>query len=120
MTWELLLLSFGLSADAFAVAVSDGLCCHDLKKRNMLILSAYFGIFQGLMPLLGYWLGSLFGALMERADHWIALILLAYIGIGMVRESFKKEEQNSFKLSMGMTLLQVLPFPLMHSQSESH
>ncbi len=106
MTWELLLLSAGLSADAFAVAVSDGLCCHDLKKRNMLTLSACFGIFQGLMPLLGYWLGSLFGALMEKTDHWIALILLTYIGLNMIQESLTHEEEKAFTLSMGMTLLQ--------------
>lgn len=106
MRWELLLLSAGLSADAFAVAVTDGLCSHDLKKRNMLTISACFGIFQGLMPLMGYWLGSLFGAVIERADHWIALILLGYIGINMIRESFAKEKQENFTMSIGTVLLQ--------------
>jgi len=105
MTWELLLLSAGLSADAFAVAVSDGLCC-DLKKRNILTISVCFGIFQGLMPLMGYWLGSLFGALMEKADHWIALILLVYIGMNMIQEALNHEDETALTLSIGTTLLQ--------------
>lgn len=91
--WEVILLALALSMDAFAVAICKGLSIGKTRLSEPLIVGAWFGIFQGLMPLLGYLLGSAFLVYIEKVDHWIALILLGIIGINMIRESFSKEEE---------------------------
>ena len=92
---ELLLLAVGLSMDAFAVSVCKGLSERKLKLRNYIIVGAWFGGFQALMPLIGYFLGSAFEKYIVSIDHWIAFILLALIGGNMIRESFSKEEEKA-------------------------
>lgn len=97
--WELFVIAVGLSADAFAVAVCKGLSVEKIQKKHTLIVGLYFGGFQALMPLIGYFLGSKFQSLITEFDHWIALILLSAIGINMIRESFScdcEELDNSF------------------------
>lgn len=89
---KLLVLAVGLSMDAFAVSVCKGLSIQTLKLRHALIVGAWFGIFQALMPAAGYLLGSAFAELIESVDHWIAFVLLALIGGNMIRESREKEE----------------------------
>ena len=89
---SLLLLAVGLSMDAFAVSICKGLAMRELKLRHMLIIGTWFGGFQALMPLLGWLLGWRFQAAIERADHWIAFVLLAILGTRMVWESRKEEE----------------------------
>ena len=84
---ELFLLAVGLSMDAFAVSVCKGLSVARVRKRNMLACGAYFGGFQALMPLIGYLLGARFQSMIENIDHWIAFVLLAVIGINMIREA---------------------------------
>ena len=79
--------------DAFAVSICKGLTVKKLKPAHMLIPAAYFGGFQGLMPLLGFLLGSSFAWLIRDFDHWIAFVLLLLIGGNMIRESFGKEEK---------------------------
>ncbi len=85
--WELFVIAVGLSADAFAVSVCKGLSVQKLKPNHTLITGLYFGGFQALMPLIGYWLGSSFSSFIVSFDHWIAFILLAVIGFNMIRES---------------------------------
>lgn len=92
---ELFVLAVGLSMDAFAVAVCKGLSVNSVKPRHMLITGLWFGSFQAIMPLIGFFLGSSFEAYVVNVDHWIAFILLDAIGINMIRESFSKEENES-------------------------
>ena len=92
--WELLLLAAGLSMDAFAVSVCKGLSTPHASWKEGAICGAWFGGFQGLMPALGFFLGSLFAQTIERFDHWVAFILLALIGANMLREAFSKGEEE--------------------------
>ncbi len=85
--WELILIAIGLSMDAFAVSIGKGLSMERLKKRDSLIVGIYFGGFQALMPVIGYYVGIHFRNTVQSLDHWIAFILLCYIGINMIRES---------------------------------
>jgi len=90
---ELLLLAVGLSMDAFAVSVCKGLSMQKAGLKTGVICGSWFGGFQALMPLIGFYLGSLFAAAIEAFDHWVAFGLLAIIGINMLREAFEKEEK---------------------------
>lgn len=92
---ELFLTAVGLSMDAFAVSVCKGLASKKTGIRQMLIVGAWFGGFQGLMPLTGYFLGSTFAKFVEPVDHFIAFVLLAGIGANMIKESFSKEENEN-------------------------
>jgi putative Mn2+ efflux pump MntP len=91
--WELFVIAIGLSADAFAVSVCKGLSVKRLQKKHLFIAGTYFGGFQALMPLLGYWLGSRFQNLITSIDHWIAFVLLGIIGLNMVKESKEDAEK---------------------------
>ena len=88
---ELLLLAVGLSMDAFAVSVCKGLSMQKATLKASAICGGWFGGFQALMPLIGFFLGSLFAEAIEAVDHWIAFGLLAIIGINMLKEVFSKE-----------------------------
>ena len=77
---ELLLIGVGLSMDAFAVAVCKGLGMRSINYRHALMIALFFGVFQALMPLIGWALGSQFAAFVTPVDHWIAFGLLAFIG----------------------------------------
>ena len=92
--FELFILAVGLSMDAFAVAICKGLATQKLKPRHMLTVGAWFGGFQALMPLIGYFLGTAFAKYVTAIDHWIALVLLCGIGGNMIKESFEKEEEE--------------------------
>ena len=89
---ELLIIAVGVSMDAFAVAVCKGLSIQTLKLRHALIVGLWFGLFQALMPTLGWLLGSAFADLITAVDHWVVFALLAIIGGNMIRESLGKEE----------------------------
>lgn len=91
---ELFILAIGLSMDAFAVAVCKGLATVKLKKKHMVITGLWFGGFQALMPLLGYFIGTAFERYVTAFDHYIAFILLGAIGANMIKESFEKDEEN--------------------------
>ena len=88
---ELFILAVGLSMDAFAVSICEGLSAKKLGKKHYLIVGAWFGGFQALMPTIGYLLGSTFEQYITSIDHWVAFVLLALIGGNMVRESREKE-----------------------------
>ncbi|MBQ8861997.1 MAG: manganese efflux pump [Clostridia bacterium] len=91
-TLELFIIAVGLSMDAFAVAICKGLSVKKLKFRHMLIVGLYFGAFQGLMPLAGYFLGKQFQDYIIAFDHWVAFVLLSIIGINMIREAVKGDD----------------------------
>lgn len=91
-TWELFVLAVGLSMDAFAVSICKGLSLGKIKVKHMCIAGIWFGGFQALMPLIGYFLGSLFADMITKYDHWIAFILLLFIGGNMIKEAVGDEE----------------------------
>lgn len=91
--WELFVIAVGLSMDAFAVSICKGLSVKKCSVRHMLICGLYFGIFQAVMPLIGYLLGSRFESLVTAIAPYIAFVLLAIIGINMIRESRSDEQE---------------------------
>lgn len=88
---ELFVIAVGLAMDAFAVSVCKGMSVERLQPRYMGSAALWFGGFQALMPLAGYYVGVSFADLVNNVDHWIAFILLAIIGSNMIKESFDKE-----------------------------
>ena len=91
--WELFVIALGLSMDAFAVSICKGLSVRTCRPRHMLVCGLYFGIFQALMPLIGYMLGSQFESLVTAVAPYIAFALLAFIGVNMIREARSGEEE---------------------------
>lgn len=92
---EIFLIGIGLSMDAFAVAICKGLAMPNrVDKKGALLIALYFGVFQAVMPALGWLLGSQFARYVTRLAPWIAFILLAWIGGNMIRESLSKEERE--------------------------
>lgn len=89
-----ILTGIGLSMDAFAVSVTNGMCSGKLKFRHALADGLTFGFFQAMMPMLGLFFGLYFMKYIEAADHWIAFLLLAGIGINMIVGALKKEEEE--------------------------
>lgn len=88
--FTLLFLALGLSADAFAVSVTNGLCSSRITKKNAFVTAMTFGLFQALMPILGFILGQTFSEFVNRYQHWVALFLLGFIGINMIVEAIKE------------------------------
>lgn len=86
-TWELIVIAVGLAMDAFAVSICKGLSVSRLKARHSIITGAWFGIFQALMPAIGYLLGVQFEKYITSVDHWITFALLGIIGANMIREA---------------------------------
>lgn len=91
---ELFLVAVGLSMDALAVSICKGLSVSRVRPRHALAVGLYFGGFQALMPLIGYLLGIRFQTLISTFDHWIAFVLLALIGLNMIRESRSEESEQ--------------------------
>lgn len=89
-----ILTGIGLSMDAFAVSVTNGMCSGKLKLRHALADGLTFGFFQALMPMIGLFFGLYFMKYIEAADHWIAFLLLGGIGINMIVGALKKEEEQ--------------------------
>ena len=97
---ELVFLAIGLAMDACATAICKGLSVRQFKPQNALLTGLLFGLFQAVMPLIGYALGQGFEHQIARVDHWIAFFLLSIIGLNMIRESRHRDEpsKNSFSL----------------------
>ena len=89
--FEAIMLAVGLSMDAFAVSICKGLSMKKATVKAGAVCGAWFGGFQALMPLVGFFLGTMFAAAIESFDHWVACGLLAIIGINMLKEAFSKE-----------------------------
>ena len=105
---ELFLIGLSLSMDAFAVSICKGLSVGEIKPKHMILAGAWFGGFQALMPLIGYFLGSTFEQYVTNYDHWVAFALLAVIGGSMIKESRDKDsDQNASFAFMTMLVLAV-------------
>ena len=91
---DLFFTAVALSMDAFAVSISKGLSVSRVKLSHSMITGTYFGGFQALMPLIGFLLAGLFADEIRSLDHWIAFVLLAVIGVNMIREALSKEEEK--------------------------
>ncbi len=101
---ELFLIGVGLSMDAFAVAICQGLSMTRIKWGHALTVGLYFGGFQALMPFIGWMLGSQFAARIQSFDHWVAFILLMLIGGNMLREALSDEEDEAEDAAIGAGL----------------
>ena len=107
---ELLLLALALAMDAFAVAVCIGLTVPKFKIRSAIIVGLYFGVFQAVMPLIGFMLGDVFAERVAEFDHWFAFALLTVLGVKMIAGSFKKDETPEKEASLGLTAMLPLAF----------
>lgn len=110
------LLAIGLAMDAFAVSISNGLAMKKIVLRHALAIAGAFGIFQAIMPLLGFFLGSSFAEFISRWDHYIALIFLGFIGGKMIFEGIKellqkdknKKDSAEYKFSFAALMFQAV------------
>lgn len=105
---EILILAVGLSMDAFAVSICKGLAVKRIDLVKAGIVGLWFGGFQALMPMIGYFLGSRFSNAIQSIDHWVAFILLVLIGANMIREAISKDEdagEDSGSLSFKTMLM---------------
>lgn len=105
---ELLILAVGLSMDAFAVSVCKGLAMKKATWKAEICCGAWFGGFQALMPLIGYFLGSLFIDAISAIDHWVAFVLLAIIGINMLREALGSDEEETADADLSVKTMFVM------------
>ena len=110
--FELFLIAVGLSMDAFAVAICKGLATGRVKLGQMVIVGLWFGIFQALMPLIGYLLGVNFSTLIQSVDHWIAFILLGLIGANMIREALGGDEECCNEEDASYSIRAMLPLAI--------
>jgi putative Mn2+ efflux pump MntP len=94
---ELLLMGIGLAMDAFAVSICKGLAMRKVNKKQAVVIGLFFGGFQALMPFIGWVLGSQFENYITSIDHWIAFILLGFIGGKMMIEALKPEEEETIE-----------------------
>ena len=99
--FELFLIAVGLSMDAFAVAICKGLSMRKMNYRHAAVIALFFGGFQALMSLIGWVLGKQFERYITSVDHWIAFILLAIIGMNMIREALGKDDEEEEKGCQG-------------------
>ncbi len=102
---ELLLIAVGMSMDAFAVSICKGLSVRRVTVKQCLAVGGWFGGFQGIMPVLGFVLTSLFAGLITSVSHWIAFALLLFIGGNMIHESFQKDDDEVDDSFAFMTML---------------
>ena len=105
---ELFLIAVGLSMDAFAVSVCKGLSVKKVGVKHAALAGLYFGGFQFLMPVIGYLLGFRFESVIESIDHWVAFVLLAFIGGNMIKESFGKAEELNDDFGVKTMLLMAI------------
>ena len=89
---EVIIIGIGLAMDAFAASVCKGLSIKNMNWKKGIVVGLYFGIFQGIMPLIGYILGKSFENFIIDIDHWIAFLLLGFIGVRMISEALKSLE----------------------------
>lgn len=91
---EIILIAVSLAMDAFAVSICKGLSMKKMDWKKAIIIGLYFGLFQGGMPLIGYLLGVGFEESIKFIDHWIAFVLLAFIGGNMIKEALSKNDED--------------------------
>ena len=93
--WTLFVLAVGVSMDAFSVSICKGLATRTVRPKHMILAGLWFGGFQALMPLIGFLVGNTFGHYIEAYDHWIAFILLGFLGGKMIFEALKGDEEEA-------------------------
>jgi len=101
---EIVLLGVGLAMDAFAVSICKGLSMSRINKKQALVIAGFFGGFQFLMPVLGWALGSTFAERIEKVDHWVAFLLLLYIGGKMIADAIKERKESFDNVEMDQPL----------------
>lgn len=111
--WEIILVAIGLSMDAAAVSMSNALCLKKLTARDVFLMGGAFALFQCLMPLIGYFGASLFQNYIMSYDHWIALLLLLFIGGKMIYETLRNRSEGktcevNFKLTVKLVTVQAI------------
>ena len=111
--WEIILVAIGLSMDAAAVSMSNALCLKKLTARDVFLMGGGFALFQCLMPLIGYFGASLFQNYIMSYDHWIALLLLLFIGGKMIYETLRNRGEGNacevnFKLTVKLVTVQAI------------
>ena len=106
--FSILLIALGLAMDAFAVSIARGFTIKKSRARNALIIATFFGLFQAVMPVIGWASGSLFKGLIASVDHWIAFALLSMIGGKMIYESFKIKRKDKTDNTQNFRILFVL------------
>lgn len=89
---EISFIGIGLAMDAFAVSICKGLSIKKISPKKAIIIGLYFGLFQGIMPVIGFLLGTGFESFVRVVDHWIAFILLSFIGGNMIKDAFNNDE----------------------------
>lgn len=102
---EIIILSIGLAMDATAVSMTNGMNDTKIKIKKIVLIGLTFGIFQAIMPLLGYLFGTLFVEFIEQIDHWIALLLLGFLGFQMLREGLSKKDEEEKVKELGIKML---------------
>ncbi len=107
-TIEIILVGVSLAMDAFAVSTCKGLSMPKINYKHALIIALFFGVFQAVMPLIGWLLGSAFEKYITTFDHWIAFVLLAFIGGNMIKESFGKAEELNDDFGVKTMLLMAI------------
>ncbi len=101
--------AFGLSMDAFAVSTSNAMTYKNLSRKKALFTSFMFGLFQGLMPLLGFLVGSLFSVYIEKFDHWIAFLVLGFIGGKMIFDAIRElKEPQAIKIENNLSVKMII------------
>ena len=105
---EILLIGIGLSMDAFSVSICKGLTTKRFSWKMALICGLWFGFFQALMPMIGYFLGAQFEQFITSVDHWIAFGLLFLIGANMIREALSKKTENVSDADLGFKTMLLL------------
>lgn len=104
-TIELITIAIALAMDAFAVSIATGVALKSVTPRQTFRLAWHFGLFQALMPILGWYLGSTVNSYIEAYDHWIAFGLLGYIGYTMIKEAFDDDDGTEGDPTKGMTMV---------------
>lgn len=104
---EIILISIGLAMDAFAVAICKGLSMKKMSIKKAIIIGLYFGVFQALMPIIGYFFGATFQNIVTAIDHWIVFVLLSFIGGKMIKESLSCKRGN-YNASVDLKAMLVL------------
>ncbi len=108
--FEIITISVGLAMDAFAVSICKGLSLKKMNWKNAVVTGLYFGIFQGIMPLIGYLLGISFESYIVSFDHWITFVLLLFIGGKMIKES--QCEEDDVHTDTSFTMKAMLPLAI--------
>lgn len=105
-------IGLGLAMDAFSVSLTNGLCIKNIKMKDAFLIAFFYGFFQFIMPVIGFFAASIFKGYIEKVDHWVAFVLLFLIGIKMISEALEKRKECSKdeekKLSLKVLTLQAV------------